>query len=68
MLHMQFLSMAIKLVDAARDGQVTVDEVIDCLGETFPGLENVTEAIDEAMEDGKISVMEVFNIVTSAVS
>ena len=69
MLHLQFLSLAMGLVNAASDGQLTMDEIDECLGTSMAEYcADIHDAVDDAMEDGKISVMEVFDIVTTIIA
>ena len=69
MLHLQFMSFALSLIDKSRDGSLSVNEVLECLGDFAPEyFADTQQAIEEAQADGHISVMEVFNIVTSLVA
>lgn len=65
MLHMQFLSLAMELVNKSSDGNLTLEEISDCLNNAFPDYcIDIYNAVEEAQEDGVITVREVFKILT----
>ena len=69
MLHMQFLSLAMELVNKSVDGNLTLEEISDCLNDTFPDYcVDIYNAIEEAQEDGVITVWEVFKILTTVIA
>ena len=68
MFHLQFLSLAMSLVNAASDGRLSLDEIKECVDDSFPQSADVIDAIEDAAEDGSISVMEVFDIVTTIIA
>lgn len=69
MLHMQFLSLAMSLVEKSSDGSLTLEEVSDCLNDAFPDYcVDIYNAIEEAQEDGVITVWEVFKILTAVIA
>ena len=68
MLHMQFLSLSMELVNKSRDGNLTLEEISDSLSDAFPDYcVDIYEAVEEAQEDGVITVWEVFKILTVVV-
>lgn len=69
MVYMKFLSLALGLVDAAKDGELTLNEISDCVTDTFPDYSHpVLVEVRKATEDGSVSVWEVFKIITAIVS
>lgn len=67
-LPMEFMGFAMNLVAASTDGNLSIDEIKECVGDSFEGGEKVIEAVEEALEDGSISVMEVINIASTVIS
>ena len=68
-MHLQFISFTLSLIDKARDGQLTISEVGDCMTAFAPDLcADVVDAVEAAMEDGEISVMDVINIASSVIA
>ena len=68
MLHMQFLSLSMELVNKSRDGNLTLEEISDSLSDASPDYcVDIYEAVEEAQEDGVITVWEVFKILTVVV-
>ena len=69
MLHLQFLSLAMALVEKSSDGNLTLEEVSDCLNNAFPDYcIDIYNAVEEAQEDGVITVWEVFKILTAVIA
>ena len=69
MLHMQFLSLAMELVAKSVDGNLTLDEISDCLNNAFPDhCVDIYNAVEEAQEDGVVTVWEVFKILTVVIT
>lgn len=69
MLHLKFMNFALSLIDKSCDGSLTVSEVMECLGDFAPDhFADVQQAVEDAQADGQITVMEVFDIVTSLMS
>jgi len=68
MFHLQFMALGVSLVNAASDGQLSLDEVRDCIDSSFPKADDVVSAIEDAMEDGRITVMEVLDITSAIIS
>lgn len=69
MLHMQFLSLAMELVNKSSDGNLTLEEISDCLNNAFPDYcIDIYNAVEEAQEDGVITVWEVFKILTTVIA
>ncbi|PJE79659.1 hypothetical protein CI610_01373 [invertebrate metagenome] len=62
MNYLGFLSMAMNIVDKASDGELTTEEILDCIGEELFDFKDVEMALVNAMEDEKITVMECFKI------
>ena len=57
MLHMQFLSLVMELVNKSADGNLTLEEISDFLNDAFPDYcIDIYNAIDEAQADGVITV------------
>ncbi len=68
MLHMQFLSLAMELVNKSSDGNLILEEISGCLSDTFPDYcVDIYNAVEEAQEDGVITVWEVFKILTAVI-
>ncbi len=68
MVYMKFLSLALGLVNAAKDGELTLDEISECVTDTFPEYAgSVASEVKNAFEDGSVSVWEVFKIVTAVI-
>ena len=69
MLHMQFMSLALELVAKSTDGNLTLEEISDSLNDTFPDYcIDIYNAVEEAQEDGVITVWEVFKILTAVIA
>ncbi len=69
MLHMQFLSLAMSLVEKSSDGNLTLEEISDCVRDSFPDYcVDIYNAIEEAQEDGVITVWETFRILTTVIA
>lgn len=69
MLHMQFLQLAMALVEKSCDGNLTLEEVVDCVEKSFPEYcVDIHDAISEAMEDGYISVWDTIKILIAVIA
>ena len=69
MLHMQFLSLAMELVNKSSDGNLTLEEIYGSLKDAFPDYcIDIYNAVEEAQEDGVITVWEVFKILTTVIA
>ncbi len=69
MLHLKFMTFVMSLVDKANDGCLTLDEISESMMEFSPDyFTDVNEAVEKAQEDGRITVMEAINIVSSVVT
>ncbi len=69
MLHMKFMTLAMALVNEAKDGDLTLDEISQCLQDFSPEyFSDVNDAVHEAQKDGRISVMETFKILTAIIT
>ena len=69
MLHMQFMSLAMELIAKSTDGNLTLEEISDCLSDAFPDYcVDIYNAVEEAQEDGVITVWEVFKILTAVIA
>lgn len=65
---MQFLALAMALVEKSCDGSLTLDEISGCVEKSFPECcIDIHDAVDEAMEDGSISVWDTFKILTAVI-
>ena len=68
MWYMTLGAVLLKLINAASDGRITLEEVSDIASEFVPDfLEEVLSEVDSAMDDGKITVDEVLDIIQSVV-
>ena len=68
MVYMKFLSLAMGLVNAASDGELTLDEIAACMADSFPEYTtDVAAEVSAAMEDGVITVWEVIKILTTVI-
>ena len=68
MNHLTFLTLAINLVDKASDGHLSFEEIQECAAGAFPDFYGeISEEIEEAMADGKVTVWEVFRILTRVI-
>ena len=69
MLHLKFLNLAMALVDKGHDGELTMAEIAECVGETFVDfVPEISAEIEKALADGKITIWETFRIVTRIVT
>ena len=65
--YMKYMMIAMAIVDKAQDGELTRDEVIDCIQGALP--EDVNEIVDgvqEALDDGKITVGEAIRVLANS--
>ncbi len=72
MIHLQFLTLAMSLVDAASDSWLTLDEARGCIEGAFPQRKEIISEVnlifdDDISQDNMISVMDVFDIVTTVI-
>lgn len=69
MLHLKFLSLAMALVDKGQDGVLTLEEIAECVGDTFIDFTpQICAEIEKALEDGEITIWETFRIVTRIIA
>ena len=69
MLHLKFLNLAMALVDKGQDGVLTLEEIVECVGDTFVDFApQIFAEIEKALEDGEISIWETFRIVVRIVT
>ena len=56
------------LVDKGEDGILTFEKITECLGDTFSDYApEIFDAIENALEDGEITIWETFRIITHIV-
>lgn len=68
-MYMPFMTLAMLLINKASDGRLTLDEITECVQEVCPGYcVDVHEAVQEARQDGEITVWEVFKILTVVIA
>ena len=68
MWHLQFMQVGISLINAARDGSLTLEEVAEVLNDAYPEhFEDLLEEVKKANEDGQYSVNEIFKIMAAVV-
>ena len=66
--HLQFFHVGFELVDKARDGSLTLEEVAETLSDHYPDQFNdVLEQVKKANEDEKYTVTEVIKIISAVV-
>ncbi len=69
MWYLEVFRAGMDLIHAAKDGEVTIEEVAEVLGKHFPQyFDDVLEEVREAGKDGHYSVGEVIKIMTAVVS
>lgn len=69
MLHLKFMNFAMNLIHKASDGELTLEEVSDCMMEFAPDyFTEFHDAVEKAQQDGRISVMDAINIASSLVA
>ena len=68
MWHLQFLNVGMALVDKARDGKVTLEEVAEVLSDAYPDKFNdLLEEVKKANEDDHYSIGEILKILSAAI-
>ena len=66
--YMTLGSVLLKLINAASDGRITLEEVGDIATEYLPEYVNdVVDSVSDAMDDGKITLDEVLDIIQTIV-
>lgn len=69
MWYLTLAQLMLTLINAARDGKITGDEVVEAVGDLFPEyLADIVTAVDEALEDGRIDLDDLIKIVIEIVS
>lgn len=69
MIYMKFMTLAMCLVNSAKDGDLTLEEITTCMAGLFPDkVSSVAIEVKKAMADGKITVWEVFQILTKVIA
>ena len=66
--HLQYFHVFMALVDKARDGHLTIEEIGEVLNDHYPDhFDDMLKEIHKAKEDGHYSVSEIVKIVSAAV-
>lgn len=65
--YMKYMMLAMAIIDKASDGELTRDEVIECLKGVIPDeVDQVVEEINENLKDGRLSVGEVIRVLANS--
>ena len=68
MWHLKFMNLAFALVDKGSDGELTLEEISECLKAFSPEhFTDVHDAVVDAMEDNHVSVAEVMKIAAALI-
>ena len=68
MLYLKLMNLGLDLVHKTSDGKLTLEEEAEALAAAFPeSMSDVLEEVQEAQEDGKITVGEVMKIVSAVI-
>jgi len=68
MLHLQFFSVGMALVDKASDGNLTLEEVAEVLNDAYPDkFDDLLEEVRKANVDGHYTIGEILKILSAAI-
>ena len=69
MIFTELMNAGFKISFAARDGELTLEELAEILSDLFPDyFDDVLEEVKKANKDGHYSVGEVYKILVAVVS